>query len=306
VYIAGADHIVVQAWISALHCLYMTYQLPTLGDDGLVTEEIGDWGQEKYQLLNLYVRMLSGSMKGKWHCRVYIDLFAGSGRSKIKGTTRVVAGSPLIALGIDPPFDNYIFCEKNTEKLKALKMRVGRDYPTAHVTLQPGDVNEFISQILRKIPTHRADFRVLSFCFVDPYNLGDLSFNTIDVLSQRFVDFLVLIATDMDASRNVAKYELPTNTTVQRFLGVPHWRSEWKEARVKGQSFSGYLMERFSRQMEARRYISAPIGETKLVRSTEKNLPLYRLALFSRHRLGKKFWEQSKKYSDDQLGLGFS
>ena len=284
----------------------MTHELPTLVDDGLVTEEIGDWGQEKYQLLNLYVQLFSASMKNKWDCRVYIDLFAGSGRSRIKGTTRIVSGSPLIALDIDPPFDQYIFCEKKMEKLQVLETRVRRDYSKASVVFQPGDANEFVSQILDKIPKHRQGFKVLSFCFVDPYNLGDLSFDTIDRLSGRFIDFLVLIATDMDASRNISKYELPANTTVERFLGVSQWRSEWAEAKKNGESFSSYLMDRFSRQMEARRYIRAPIEETKLVRSTEKNLPLYRLALFSRHELGKKFWEQSKKYSDDQLGLSFT
>ncbi|HYR77150.1 MAG TPA: three-Cys-motif partner protein TcmP [Pyrinomonadaceae bacterium] len=284
----------------------MTHELPTLVDDDLVTEEIGDWGQEKYQLLNLYVQLFSASMKNKWDCRVYIDLFAGSGRSRIKGTTRIVSGSPLIALDIDPPFDQYIFCEKKMEKLQSLETRVRRDYSKANVVFQPGDANEFVSQILDKIPKHRPGFKVLSFCFVDPYNLGDLSFDTIDRLSNRFIDFLVLIATDMDASRNISKYELPANTTVERFLGVSQWRSEWAAAKKNGESFSSYLMDRFSRQMEARRYIRAPIEETKLVRSTEKNLPLYRLALFSRHELGKKFWEQSKKYSDDQLGLSFT
>ena len=91
----------------------MGQDLPTLADDGLVTEEIGDWGQEKYRLLHLYSQLFSASMKNKWDCRVYIDLFAGSGRSKIKGTDRIVAGSPLVALKVDPAFDTYIFCEKN-------------------------------------------------------------------------------------------------------------------------------------------------------------------------------------------------
>ena len=104
--------------------------LPTLVDDGLVTEEIGDWGQEKYQLLNLYVQLFSASMKSKWDCRVYIDLFAGSGRSRVKETTRIVAGSPLIALDVDPPFDHYIFCEKNTEKVQALETRGSGLLPT--------------------------------------------------------------------------------------------------------------------------------------------------------------------------------
>ena len=84
----------------------MGQDLPTLADDGLVTEEIGDWGQEKYRLLHLYSQLFSASMKNKWECRVYIDLFAGSGRSTIKGTDRIVAGSPLVALSVDPGFDS--------------------------------------------------------------------------------------------------------------------------------------------------------------------------------------------------------
>jgi hypothetical protein len=101
----------------------MTYELPTFLDDGLITQEIGAWGQEKYRLLNLYAQLFSASMKNKWDCLVYIDLFAGSGSSKIKGTNKIVAGSPLVALGIDPTFDRYVFCEKDPEKLRALKAR---------------------------------------------------------------------------------------------------------------------------------------------------------------------------------------
>src|SRR5262249_27865413 len=278
----------------------MTHET-SLIDDGLVTEEIGDWGQEKYRLLNLYARLFSASMKNKWDCRVYIDLFSGSGRSRIKGTNIIVQGSPLLAIGVDPSFDKYILCEKNPEKLAALKIRVSRDYPKASVDFQPGDANQFTGEILAKIPQHTKDFKVLNLCFVDPYNLKALAFETIDKLSSRFVDFLVLIATDMDAVRNVSKYELQESKVVERFLGVPNWRAEWLTAKAKRESFSSFLMHRFSRQMETRGYISSPIEEAKLVRSTEKNLPLYRLILFSRHKLAKSFWEQARKYCDDQL-----
>lgn len=283
----------------------MAHELPSLADDGLITEEIGDWGQEKYRLLNLYAQLFSASMKNKWDCRVYIDLFAGSGRSKIKGTDRIVAGSPLVALGVDPSFDRYIFCEKDPEKLRALETRVSRDYSKASVEFQPGDANECVGKILEKIPQHAKDFKVLNLCFVDPYNLKDLAFETIDKLSSRFVDFLVLIATDMDAVRNVSTYELSQSTVVERFLGIPDWRIGWLDAKAKRETFSSYLMRLFSSQMETRGYISSPIEETKLVRSTEKNLPLYRLVLFSRHKLAKSFWEQARKYSDDQLGFPY-
>jgi three-Cys-motif partner protein len=244
-------------------------------------------------------------MKKKWECRVYVDLFAGSGRSRIKGTNRLVVGSPLVALGVDPTFDKYIFCEKDPEKLHAVEARVSRDYPNANVDFQPGDANELVGQILEKIPQHAKDFKVLSFCFVDPYNLKDLAFDTINRLSSRFVDFLVLIATDMDAARNVSIYELPQSKVVERFLGAPEWRVEWRVAKARRESFSSYLMRCFSARMETKGYIRMPIEETKLVRSTEKNLPLYRLALFSRHELGKSHWEQAKKYGDNQLDFKF-
>jgi three-Cys-motif partner protein len=283
----------------------MTRELPTLVDDGLRTVEIGDWGEEKYRLLKLYAQMFSASMKNKWDCRVYLDLFAGSGRSKIKGTSRIIAGSPFVALSVEPPFDRYVFCEKDRDMLRALETRVGRDFPHVKAHFQPGDVNDVVSQLLKEIPQHGRDFRVLSFCFVDPFNLKDLAFDTIDRLSTRFVDFLVLIATDMDGARNVSKYELAQNKVVERFLGVPQWRPEWQIAKTNRESFSSYLMRRFSDQMEVRGYIRAPIEETKLVRSTEKNLPLYRLALFSRHKRAKSFWEQAKKYGNDQLGFEY-
>ena len=38
-----------------------------------------------------------------------------------------------------------------------------------------------------------------------------------------------------------------------------------------------------------------------MVRSDEKNLPLYYLALFSRHETAYKFWDDVLKYGTDQM-----
>jgi three-Cys-motif partner protein len=58
-------------------------------------------------------------MKNKWDCRVYIDLFAGAGRVKIKNSQRVVDSSPFLALDIPDKFDLYLFCDKDSAQLKA-------------------------------------------------------------------------------------------------------------------------------------------------------------------------------------------
>jgi len=51
-------------------------ELTALEDDGLITPEIGSWGEEKYRLVELYSTLFAKSMRKKWECLVYIDLFS--------------------------------------------------------------------------------------------------------------------------------------------------------------------------------------------------------------------------------------
>ena len=51
---------------------------------------------------------------------MYIDLYAGAGYSRIKGTKRILKGSPILALTVTNPFDKYILCEESEESLAAL------------------------------------------------------------------------------------------------------------------------------------------------------------------------------------------
>lgn len=70
-------------------------ELERLDGDGLTTPEVGVWGERKYRLVGAYAQMFSASMKEKWDCRVYIDLFAGEGRSRFRGTNTIIPASPL-------------------------------------------------------------------------------------------------------------------------------------------------------------------------------------------------------------------
>lgn len=281
----------------------MTIKLPELTDDGLITSKIGAWGEDKYRLVSIYATMFATSMKDKWDCRVYIDLFAGAGWAQIEKTQRIVPASPMRALNIKDQFDKYIFCEQDSEKFSALQARISRDYPKVDSTLLQGDTNKLASQILQEIPKHKAGFKVLCFCFADPCKLKHLSFDTIRTLSSRFIDFLVLLPTHMDANRNVSSYINPTNKTVDNFLGTSTWRDEWNKTKLQRENFGDFLADQFGKQMAAMNYLYSGISDTKLVRSTDKNLPLYRLAFFSRHKLGQKFWRDAMRYGADQLSF---
>lgn len=55
--------------------------------------------------------------------------------------------------------------------------------------------------------------------------------------------------------------------------------------------------------MQSLNYLEAKLDRMKLVRSDEKNLPLYYIALFSRNQRAYEFWDQVLKYSTDQTSF---
>lgn len=277
-----------------------------LADDSLATPEVGAWCEQKYRLVSTYANMFATSMKAKWECRVYVDLFAGAGRSRIRGSDRIVRGSPLLAMDVDDPFDRYVFCEQDSSRLKALTRRVTADYPDRTVAYHGGDVNRAIPDLVARLPMYSKAHRVLTFCFIDPYKLGDLWFTTIEQLNAaRAMDFLVLIPTQMDAGRgrNMEAYCQPGNKTLDQFLGGTGWREEWDDAKRRGRSVDVFVPDCFGRKMQTLGFIYEGVQFTKQVRTDDKNVPLYRLAFFSKSKLGWKFWLQALKYSDDQIPL---
>lgn len=69
----------------------------------------------------------------------------------------------------------------------------------------------------------------------------------------------------------------------------------------KGIPFPRFLAEAFSRSMsEKLDYQPQPFYKMKAIKIPEKNVRLYRLALFSRSTLAYTFWDQVLKYSTAQ------
>jgi len=278
--------------------------LKPVDDDGLPTPEIGAWGEDKYRHVLFYASLFIKSIRTKWDEIIYLDLFAGSGRSRIRGTKRIVNASPLLILGMPEAFDKYIFCEGDRINADTLAKRCQREFPDRKISVIAGDANLLVERIIAEMPRPGKNHKVLGFCFLDPFQMQNLNFSTIESLSQRFVDFLVLIPSAMDANRNEQHYVRDVNKTLENFVGNPDWRVRWDKEKPSGKSFERFVVEEFGRSMQKLRYIDPGINESKLIRG-EKNLPLYRLALYSRSKLGAKFWSETKKYSDPQTGFEF-
>jgi len=273
-------------------------------DDGLTMLESGTWTQAKDLHLFNYIQMFSTGMKNLWDKRVYVDLYAGPGCCRIQGTKNIFKGSPLLALSVNIPFDKYVFCEKEPANLSALQQRISRLNAGVEVKLIEGDCNEKVESILAEIPQYSKSQTVLTFCFVDPFDLG-VQFRTIKRLAEaRKTDFLVLLALYMDANRNERHYTNIQNRKVDLFLDSPDWRDRWKKFSLKSDSFAKFLAQEFEKRMLALGYLRSE-KNTKVFRSSEKNLPLYHLAFFSRSERGYDFWEKGTRSSDPQIPLDF-
>lgn len=101
-----------------------------------MTERVQSFGGEhtrrKLDVVAKYLAAYVTVMKKQDFRLFYVDGFAGSGASLSKSETQksedptlfpaadFVEGSPLRALGVDPPFDRYVFIEKSGENVKSL------------------------------------------------------------------------------------------------------------------------------------------------------------------------------------------
>ncbi len=271
-------------------------------DESVLLSEVGLWSKRKYKLIELYSSMFTTSMKNKWDCRTYIDLFCGCGHSRIKKSSRITSTSPILALETNIKFDKYIFCDIDKTKLDILKNYIKINYKMLNVEYIWGDVNIKTDVIIDLIPQPSKSFKVISFCVVDPYKISNLKFSTIEsIATKRFVDFFILIPSYMDANRNI-KYYLE-NDFIDNFLGTTSWRIDWENIKDNKKSFGLFLIEQFNNKMNKLGFLKLNPQEFVKISEPTRNCPLYHLAFYSKSKLGKHFWNEAIKGSDPQLKL---
>lgn len=277
-------------------------RLPDVEPDSLPVETVKAHALEKYRRVSYYDMMFARGMKNRWDELFYVDLFSGPGRARVEAGP-LVPTSPMLALNIPDRFTRYVYCEENPDYISALEQRVRDFAPNIDARFIEGDVNQNVDEILENL-TWRPGKTALTFVFADPYSI-DLPFETIRRIAEsRLADFLILVATGMDAKRNFnATYLDPDNHHIDRFLGRSDWREEFYESEEEAVYF---LLRMYSENMEDLGYLPSPPEKVIPVRHHTKRFPLYHLAYFSQDRRGWDFYEKMKAGTADQgeLDLG--
>jgi three-Cys-motif partner protein len=272
-----------------------------MAGDGLYTPEVGPWAERKYAHLKTFTHMFATGMHKRWPVRIYIDLFAGAGRARVKGTFRLLDTSALIALSARNRFDRYVLCDRSPRCINALRERVRREHPDADVRYVRGDCNATIEQVLAELPAPSAP-GVLGCCVADPFGLKALHFETIRRLSAFRMDFVVLIPSFMSANRNKA-FLTRDSSLLDDFLGTRDWRQRWIEAEAGSHppTFGNFVVDEFGRSMNGLGFLRSEPSDPVLV--DDENRKLYHLAAYSRNPLGSEFWRKAKRSASKQEPL---
>ena len=128
---------------------------------------------------------------------LYIDAFAGAGVHIKKQTREYIAGSPLSALIISPPFPEYHFIDLDGDKIDRLRQIVG---DRREIFPYKGDCNKVLLDEV--FPRCRYEDYRRALCLLDPYGLN-VNWEVLQKAGEMksieiFYNFMI-----MDANRNV-------------------------------------------------------------------------------------------------------
>ena len=132
-------------------------------------DEVGYWSEVKLDIIKKYARAYSNILAAQkpsleYH---YIDAFAGAGVHLAKRTGDYIAGRPLNALKITPPFRHYHLIDMDGERASNLRRLTEQN---ENVTVYQGDCNQIL--LTEVFPKIRYDKFQRALCILDPYRLN--------------------------------------------------------------------------------------------------------------------------------------
>lgn len=201
------------------------------GVDYSEISRIGAWSETKLRIIQEYAKPYSTILKNQYgFSHAYIDAFAGAGWHISKSTDEFVPGSPLNALTVEPPFDDYYFVDISRKKIDALRDLVGE---RSNVHIHHGDSNTVLqNQIFPKIEWKD---RRRALCLLDPYGLH-LDWQVIQKAAQMKTIEIFLNFPTLDMNRSVlwldpSKAHPQQQARMTRYWGDQSWRQVAYEAR---------------------------------------------------------------------------
>ena len=181
----------------------------------------GQWTKEKLTIINDYLGFYTTAMSKQRVRLVYIDAFAGSGKTVLSDRTEV-DGSAILSLQYD--FDEYYFIEIDEERISELKEIIKKRYPDKFKSIHiiNGNCNDELKRVLSSLTKYQR-----GIMFLDPYAL-ELDWTVLDAASKTgILDIWYLFPVNA-LTRNLPhdkQYTDATSAKIDSILGTHDWES---------------------------------------------------------------------------------
>jgi three-Cys-motif partner protein len=273
----------------------------------------GDWTEDKLarlaKYLTAYRSVFTGNVKARHFTTWYVDAFAGTGSRSGADTTTAVQtlvdevyddaesaryrdGSAKIALGLNSPFDQYLFIEKSKSHIGELGSLIQREFPTlsARCDLKQADANAVLCAWCKE----RDWSKERAVVFLDPYGM-QVEWSTVQALgATKAVDLWYLFPLGVARLLTLdGKIEGSWRKRLTALFGTSDWEErfyrmetkqglfgEWEElqrdATVK--NIQGYINERLATCFTA-------VADSLVLRNS-KSSPLFALCFAAANERG--------------------
>lgn len=217
----------------------------------------GSWTEEKLtqlrKYLHAYMTIMRKNPRAAHFRTVYFDAFAGSGVrleptstddetpllpvdvSEQSETSELLKGSAYVALETGPPFDQYIFVEKNPEyaaNLQALREK----FSHLNIHIAEGDANDLLVRWCNK--TDWKNTRAV--VFLDPYGM-QVDWSTIQAIAKTHaIDLWILFPLGQGVNRLLTREGPPPPAwadRLTRFFGTDEWRTRFYQEKEERNLF---------------------------------------------------------------------
>ena len=256
----------------------------SLDEQGLWVEHVGPWARDKLKILTDYIQASSAARRRYLgSAATYIDVFSGPGRSKIRTTCNYVDGSPVAAFNRAREsvgaFTRMYISDVEPELLSSAEKRLVASGAPVHAT--PGPASAALPRIVQRL--HSSG---LHFAFLDPHNLGTLSFDLFETLAKlKRIDIIAHVSLS-DLQRNADRYMSEAHNEFDRF--APGWR-EQIPMDMNQTSLRAAIFKYWSEKVMA---LGLPRAEHCELITGPKNQRLYWLIFLGKHELAHDLWSK--------------
>jgi three-Cys-motif partner protein len=272
---------------------------------------VGPWARQKLDGLEAYLNAYTTALKKQPFELIYVDAFAGAGRSKLrcgwteaddddvsllddeflKAEEQFIEGSPRRALSLETPFKRYYFFDADPGRA-ALLQQLSAEYPDQEINVDVGDANGLIQALAPRLNSRLTR----GVAFLDPYG-PHLDWRTLEILGRtKKFEVIINFPLGMAINRLITRSgDIPTNW--RSGLNACFGGSDWEglvyaettdlfggTTRHKVDDAAQRLLAHYRNRLEA---LFGCAAKPSVVRNS-RGMPIYYMLWAGPHPLGLK------------------